>query len=309
MRITHNTITNQSAADLQKNMRRLEQSHTKVSSRRKINRPSDDPIEAERSLGYRKRLGEITQHLRNIDDASAHLNQTEAVLNEANNSLIRLKDLTLQMASDTVSEKERASAAAEVRNIKEHLLQLSNTKLGGQYIFAGGKTSTRPFEELNGKISVLGGCTPSPKTKIEYRGDTTIRLREIDVETTIPINIPGSQIFGTSTSGIFASLSDLEKALNENSIPSISECLDDIDAYTETIITARARIASWTNRAESTRDSLQEIELNVTKSLSQTEDVDLVEAITELLSNDNAYKAALASTARVIRPSLLDFLG
>jgi len=276
-------------------MRNVEQSQTRVSSGRKVNRPSDNPVDAERSLGYRKRLGEITQHFRNIDNALAHLNQTEATLNEANNSFIRLKELTVQMASDTVGEKERANAATQVKNIKEHLLQLANTKLGGQYIFAGGKTSTRAFEELNGKI--------------EYRGDAQSRLREIDVETTIPINVPGSQIFGTSTSGMFASLNDLEEALNANSIASTRKALDDIDTHTETIITARARIASWTNRAESTRDSLQETELSVTGSLSQTEDVDLAEAITELILNDNAYKAALASTARVIRPSLLDFLG
>ena len=282
-------------ADLQKSMQRVEQSQTRVSSGRKINRPSDDPVGVERSLGYRKRLSEITQNLRNIDNALAHLNQTEAVLSEANNSFIRLKELTVQMASDTVSEKERANAAIEVENIKEHLLQLANTKLGGQYIFAGGKTSTRPFEQLSGKI--------------EYRGDATIRQREIDVETTIPINVPGSQIFGTSTSGIFASLNELENALSGNNITSIRKSLDDIDAHTETIITARSRIGSWTERAESTRDSLQEIELSVTKSLSQTEDIDLAEAMTELLSNDNAYKAALASTSLVIRPSLLDFLG
>ena len=240
-------------------------------------------------------LSEISQHLRNNDNALAHLNQTEVVLNEANNSFIRLKELTVQMASDTVSEKERANAAIEVKNIKEHLLQLANTKLGGQYIFAGGKTSTRPFEEI--------------EDKIEYRGDTTTRLREIDVNTTIPINVPGSQIFGTSTSGIFSSLSDLEEALSGNSITSIRKALDDIDVHTETIITARSRIASWTNRAESTRDSLQEIELSTTKSLSQIEDIDLAEAITELRSSDNAYKAALASTALIMRPSLLDFLG
>jgi len=294
MRITQNIITNQAASDLQKSMQRFEQSQNRVSSGRKINRPSDNPVDAERALGYRKRLNEISQHFKNIDNALAHLNQTEAVLNEANNSFIRLKELTVQMASDTVGEKERANAAVEVKNIKEHLLQLANTKLGGQYIFAGGKTSTQPFEEI--------------RDKIKYRGDTVTRLREIDVNTTIPINVPGSEIFGTSISGIFTSINDLEKALNENSITSIRKSMDDIDAHTETIITARSQTASWTNRAENTRDSLQESELSITKSLSQTEDIDLAEAIMELRSSDNAYQAALASTALAMRPSLLDFL-
>lgn len=294
MRITQNIITNQATSDLQKSIQRLEQVQRKVSSGRQINRPSDNPVDAERSLGYRKRLNEISQHFRSIDNALAHLNQGEAVLNEANNSFIRLKELTVQMASDTVGEKERVNAAVEVKNIKEYLLQLANTKLGGQYIFAGGKTLTRPFEETGDKI--------------EYRGDTTTRLREIDVNTTIPVNVSGAAIFGTSTSGIFASLNNLEEALKENSIASTRKALDDIDTHTETIITARSRIASWTNRTESARDSLQETELSITKSLSQTENIDLAEAIMELRSSDNAYQAALAATALVIRPSLLDFL-
>jgi flagellar hook-associated protein 3 FlgL len=231
-----------------------------------------------------------------MDNMSARLNQTDAVLRSTNNVLIRAKELALQYGTEpTLSALDRANGVEQIRQLKKQIVQLANTKVGGQFIFAGSKTRTRPYQEKG--------------TVVFYNGNNEEISIEIEEDRTVPVNIPGSRVFETSESGIFKMFDDFQRALAENNTESGREIIGRIDTVTEVVLNGQATNAARTQRVEISLDRLSDDEIDTLEALSIAEDVDIPRAITEFLNQQNTYQAALSSTARAIQPSLLTVLG
>lgn len=294
-RITHQTIARQAISDMQRNLRGVEEKRSQLVSGRRLSRSSDDPVGVARALGFQNRLAEIKQHTRNSNQILARLNQTESVLDGTNETLMQLKQLALQYGSATVSPRDRLNAVEQIQQIKQQVIQFANTKSGNQYIFAGSKTTTRPFEDEGDKV--------------RYRGNNKEVSVEIGENQTIPVNIPGTQVFNTSQTGIFQMLTDFTKALEQDNIEEIQEIVGRIENFSETVLTGRAVNAARTQRVEFSREGHFDDEFNTIQSLSDIQGTDMARAATELVNQQTAYQAALVSTARVIQPSLLSVLG
>ncbi|MCH8294016.1 flagellar hook-associated protein FlgL [Candidatus Poribacteria bacterium] len=294
-RITHQTIARQAISDMQRNLRGVEEKRSQLVSGRRLSRSSDDPVGVARTLGFQNRLAEIKQHTRNSNQILARLNQTESVLDGTNETLMQLKQLALQYGSATVSPRDRLNAVEQIQQIKQQVIQFANTKSGNQYIFAGSKTTTRPFEDEGDKV--------------RYRGNNKEVSVEIGENQTIPVNIPGTQVFNTSQTGIFQMLTDFTKALEQDNIEEIQEIVGRIENFSETVLTGRAINAARTQRVEFSREGHFDDEFNTIQSLSDIQGTDMARAATELVNQQTAYQAALVSTARVIQPSLLSVLG
>ncbi|MCZ6678166.1 MAG: flagellar hook-associated protein FlgL [Candidatus Poribacteria bacterium] len=296
MRITHQIITTQAILDMERSLRHLEKTRSEVASGRRLSRPSDDPIDVSRALGFRNEIAGIRQHRRNIDNALPRLNQTESVLDSMNEILLQLKQHALQLGTQsTVNDRDRENAVEQIQQLKEQTIQFANTKIGGQFIFAGSNTRTRPFEEVDDQVY--------------YRGNNAEISVEIEPQSTVPINIPGLDAFDTSESGVFHMMNDFKTALMQNDKTALKEIIDRIDAHTETILKVRTVNAARTQRMEISQDRLLDNEIDTTQVLSETEDVDLARAITEFAEGQNSYQVALFSAARAIQPSLLSVLG
>ncbi len=294
-RITHQTIARQAISDMQRNLRGVEEKRSQLVSGRRLSRSSDDPVGVARTLGFQNRLAEIKQHTRNSNQILARLNQTESVLDGTNETLMQLKQLALQYGSATVNPRDRLNAVEQIQQIKQQVIQFANTKSGNQYIFAGSKTTTRPFEDEGDKV--------------RYRGNNKEVSVEIGENQTIPVNIPGTQVFNTSQTGIFQMLTDFTKALEQDNIEEIQEIVGRIENFSETVLTGRATNAARIQRVEFSREGHFDDEFNTIQSLSDIQGTDMARAATELVNQQTAYQAALVSTARVIQPSLLSVLG
>ncbi len=81
-----------------------------------------------------------------------------------------------------------------------------------------------------------------------------------------------------------------------------------IDGHIDNILTARSEIGAKANRIEMTMSRLDAAEQSYTKVLSDTEDADMAEVIIRLKEQENVYNATLAAGARIIQPTLVDFL-
>jgi len=125
-----------------------------ISSGKRVNRPSDDPIASERITQFRNLLRTTDRRLAAVNEGVGRLNFSESVLDEAGNSIQRAKELALQMRNDTNTVSERRNAALEVQHLIAGLAGIGNTALNGRFIFAGSKTQTTPF--IPG--SVTGGA-------------------------------------------------------------------------------------------------------------------------------------------------------
>jgi len=149
-----------SLQDLRRNIfERTEQ----IASGKRVNRPSDDPVAAERINQFRNLLRTTERRLSTVNEAVGRLNLSDSVLEQAGNSIQRAKELSIRMRNETNTDVERRNAAQEVQQLLEGLAGVANTELNGRFIFAGGETLTVPYipGSVTGAVNMgnTGGAT------------------------------------------------------------------------------------------------------------------------------------------------------
>lgn len=287
MRVTNKMMTDQAVYNITQRLQQLESVQEKISSGKEVNKPSDNPAGMAKILDYRKNLAAFNQYERNIGVGKSWLNASESALDHANEIVNRAREIAIAQSNATATKATREIARKELENLVGQMLQLANTKLGDRYIFGGFKTEQPPFDQL-----------------AAYQGDEgQIRL-EIRTNDYIDVNIPGDLVFGKALVG----LSQLNAALGENVSKEISGSLAKLDDGSQQILQQQAFLGAKTNRLESVENILSQAKTNYTQLLSETEEADVAKTVTDLSSQQLAYQAILASTAKVIQSTLLDFL-
>lgn len=312
MRVTPKMLSDQMLSNLNKNLSRLQKVQWQMNTGKKIAKPSDDPVGINYSLRYRSDLAANEQYQRNLDSAMSWLENADSALNQLVSVLDRVRFLTVQGANGTNSDQSLEAIAAEMRQLRDQLYEIANTQFNGKYIFNGQKTNQPPYpKDDNGNYSY---ADIDDNTKDPFH-DGNIEF-EVARGVTVQVNIHAGQIFGTmqDESGekeddiIFEVLDDIIKAL-ENGIPEeVGNQLGRLDSRMDKVLQAWAEIGARYNRMELMNNRLQDDKLNVTTLLSKTEDADLAEVIINLKTEENIYRSSLSAGARIIQPSLIDFL-
>ncbi|MBT8352242.1 MAG: flagellar hook-associated protein FlgL [Deltaproteobacteria bacterium] len=296
MRITNKMMTDTVSANLFKQANRLLDAQEVVATEKLINRPSDDPIAMGKILDYRKAISSLDQYQRNITQGKMWVEHTEIVMDEVNELLSQAKEIAIIQSEGTSERDDRATAAQQVKNIYDQVMQLANTKLGGRYMFAGHETSTVPF-------------TRDAAYNATYNGDAGEIRIILGENMDLDVNADGVQVFNSGTD-TFDVLRQLKDAL-ENPVynqANISNQIQPLIGAGTQIESARSEGAANFTRLELTENQLKILTLNVKNMLSETEDADMAQAIVKLKNEETAYETALAAAARVIQPSLINFL-
>ena len=269
----------------------LDKYMNQLSTGKKINRPSDDPVIAMRGISYRSELSKVQQYERNIGEVHSWMDNTDDALDEVGKVLHRLRELTVQASNDTYEENQRNNVSQEVQELTEHLKDIANTKVNNKYIFSGTMTTEPRFE--NG---VANANVNSDDVLIEVSDGIIINA-----------NVSGDEIFSED---FFNQLNGLYNTLNspEASSEEISAYIGQIDSHEQVILNERADLGARMNRVELIENRLGQQEVSTTRLLSNNEDADIEEVIMNLVMQESVHRAALGAGARVIQPSLLDFL-
>lgn len=299
MRITNNMIARGMLTNLNAHLRRMETLHHQLSSGKRLRVASDDPAATATSMRLHTQLNHTVQYRANISSAISWLEGTDAALGEVTEVLQRAYELGVYGATDSHPQEARDAIAAEIDEILHHLVDLANSTHGGLYLFSGNETLTRPYQ-LDPALQIgKGGNDP------EYQGDGGARRYETGAGVTVAVNIPGEDVFDR----IFADLIALRDALESGDTDEISgTILGEIQASLDGLVEGRADLGARANRLGLAADRMHQLELNIEQLLLDTEGVDVARALTDLKVTENVYRSALASGARIIQPTLLDFL-
>jgi len=109
--------------------------------------------------------------------------------------------------------------------------------------------------------------------------------------------------------GVFKVVEDIIKDLRNNEVSKLSgEDLGNLDEALDNLLAVRSQVGARTLRLENSLNRFEEFSVNFKKLLSLNEDIDVAEVVMQLNEHQNVYQMALAATARVIQPTLLDFL-
>ncbi len=295
MRITQGMLSNDSLKNLNNNLRTIQNLNEQLSTGKKINKPSDDPVGLSFSLRYKEDLAQNEQYQRNTDYAKSKIVQTENAISEANDILQRARELAVQGANDTNSKESRKSIASEIHQLYEQLVDVGNSQYNGEYLFNGQLTDLKPYDSSN-------ALTTTPN-----QGKTQL---EVGKGISIGVNISGADLFGQAgdSTNAFVALKELENALLNDNTETISNSLSNIDNRLNVVIVRFADTGAISNRIDLINSRLQSENINLQSLISQTEDANIAEVITNMNAAENVYEASLKVTADIIQPSLLNFL-
>ncbi|MGF9857310.1 flagellar hook-associated protein FlgL [Priestia endophytica] len=292
MRVTQSMISQHTLRNMSNSYEKLMNLQERATSGKKLNRPSDDPIGAVKSLNYRTNLNENKQYKENFTEAYKWLDNSDGSLEEANKVMQRIRELTVSASNGTKLEDEREAIRLEVSGLKEHLVSIANKNIEGKFLFNGINTGQAPVDNKNGTIVV--GASEKPIS--------------IELSKGFPIDI-STDGTGVFSQAFFDNLTKLEQSLAEGSSgEEIGDQLSAMDENINSIISARTLIGARTNRLEIMEARLNEQGELLEKKLSDVEDIDFEKAIMDLQMQETVQRAALAVGAKIMQPSLVDFL-
>lgn len=292
MRVTQSMISQHTLRNMSNSYEKLMNLQERATSGKKLNRPSDDPIGAVKSLNYRINLNENNQYKENFTEAYKWLDNSDGSLEEANKVMQRIRELTVSASNGTKLEDEREAIRLEVSGLKEHLVSIANKNIEGKFLFNGINTGQAPVDNKNGTIVV--GASEKPIS--------------IELSKGFPIDI-STDGTGVFSQAFFDNLTKLEQSLAEGSSgEEIGDQLSAMDENINSIISARTLIGARTNRLEIMEARLNEQGELLEKKLSDVEDIDFEKAIMDLQMQETVQRAALAVGAKIMQPSLVDFL-
>ena len=300
MRIANQSIFNAATLQLSTTLEGLYKANQAVSSGKRINTLSDDPVALVQTLSLRSSLSNMDQLERNISTAKNWLDGGETALDSVKGLITDAKTLAIQMANGTMGDSERKDAAAQVEGMLEQVVSLANTTVNGQYIFAGTKTDTKPFE-----IQVDAGGNP---TGVSYSGNADPFAVNVGKDINEQVGHDGEAIFGDSSSGIFKTLIDLKGYLETNNVNGIEQSMGNLDSDLNQIINTVSGIGAKGAGLDIKEKIMSDLKFSYTERKSSLEDADMIQAISDLNSKQTAYQAALASSAKVTQMSLLNYL-
>jgi flagellar hook-associated protein 3 FlgL len=261
----------------------------------KIHRPGDDPVGIGYQMRYDTELARSDEFLENARTGTGWLNTMDSNLQQATEVLQRAKVLTQQALNGTTPEDARKQVASEILQLKEQMVAIANSSYDGRYMFNGQKTDVQPY---------------SSATAATDETDTGMYYLNVSPFVTVPVSITGEQIFGASGSpdNVFLALDEIYNNLIANDVTALSGGLTKIDAAADRISLNLAEVGARTNRFELVENRLLDEQVGLKQLRAQVADVDMPEALIQLQTRENIMQASLATGARIMQVSLIDFI-
>jgi flagellar hook-associated protein 3 FlgL len=278
--------------DLYRAQQLLLEAQIKVATGKRINKPSDDPIGMGKVLDYRKIISSIEQYNENIIHGKNQLEITSTILDEIDTLLNEAKEWAQEFGSG--SDASASAALLEIKGLYDSIMDLANTKIGNNYIFAGHETNIAPFSRDANYTATYSGDDGDFKVMV---GDNV----------QVKINATGQDIFDGGTD-VFGALEDLINALEANDPAAAFAQVANLQSSIDQVQGVATETSVYYNRLESSENFLIKYKSNIEEMLIDTEDVNAEEAIIEMQLQELAYTTCLETAARIIQPSLVDFV-
>lgn len=258
MRINSNIPSLSAQRSLATTSRNLNDNLRKLSSGERVTRSGDDAAGLAISENLKSQIRGIRQAKRNAGDAISMLQTAEGGLNEISNIIIRLRELSVQAASDTLGKTERSFTDIEFQNLKEEVDRIAkSTEFNGIKLLDG----------TSGKLEFQVGIKNDPiLDRLQYDGtgaDATVQSLNLAVDT----------------------VSSKEGA--QNALKKLDDALVQINGV-------RANFGALQNRLQSTTNNLEVNDENLSSANSRIRDVDVAAETADMTKNTILHQAGVS---------------
>ena len=293
MRITDSMISRNLLGNVNSTKQTMNKYLLQKATGKKISKVSDDPVDYTKIENFNNVINQNEQYLSGIDLAKGWIDTTITSLDQLNEGLMTAKELATRAADLSNDQDTYNTFKNQVEDIIDDTISLVNSTFMGKSLFAGTKTTVKSAFTIN-------------ENSVTYLGNSKSINRKIADNYNVDINISGRDILDTN---VFDSLINFKNALEDGDVDSISEAISTLDQSSEEITKLNSSIGSVKIQIENTENRLNTANLNLKSYLSNVEDADMAEAITNYESEETAYQAALSATSSAINLNILNFLG
>lgn len=172
---------------------------TEIATGVSVNSLSDNPSAAAQDFLLRSEISSNDNFVQTASGVSGALQVTDTVLGGVVTQITQAISLATEGNNGTLNASDLISIANQLTGVRSEILSLANTSYQGQFVFSGSQTSTQPF-------SLDTSTTPA---SVVYSGDSVQTTIQSPSGQRFPLNVPGSQIFGSGSTGILATLNNL----------------------------------------------------------------------------------------------------
>jgi len=347
MRITNSMMIANTVRNINNAARRLSEAQERMSSQKKIQLASDDPVVATRAIKYRNYVSTVEQYQKNVDDVTSWQEVTESAIGDLSDVVQQIRTLTVKASSDTMTTDNLADIKAQILELRDEAIQIMNTSYAGRYVFGGFSTGEEPYAltltdvgdtvMFKGQYLSLGGVVSadtddaaitafcSANTQYETVTAETIKYN-IGFNSDVIVNTEGQNVIGEGAgTNLFDTISKLllgldgmtsYKTADTSTDPatittetfSLDGLLTDLDDDYDRILKAQATLGARMNYVSRVAERLSTDYETYTTLKSNNEDVDVSEASMEVSTAEYVYEASLSVGAKAITKTLIDYL-
>lgn len=318
MRITNGMLSTSFLGDMNRNLNQMQTIQKQLTSGKEFSRPSDNPFKVARSMQMYSEIYANKQFNSNIKDTINWMDTTDSALNQATNTLQRVRELMVSAGNAAYGSGELSAIKDEINEKVAEFGQILNTSFDGKYIFGGTDGTTKPitvstsdlsFIDKDGKtITIKGANKLEPITSDNVKNKLEV---EISPGVKVEYNVNASEITeydsGKNMTTLFENiLKHISDGTQKGEVT--GNDLKEMDSVINKLLELSSKVGTVQNRMEGAKALNEEQNFNMTEILSANEDIDLVEKTMEFATMQTIYMASLQTSAKVLQPSLIDYL-
>lgn len=326
MRITNGMLSTSFLGDMNRNLNQMQTIQKQLTSGKEFSRPSDNPFKVARSMQMYSEIYANKQYNSNIKDTINWMDTTDSALNQATNTLQRVRELMVSAGNAAYGSGELSAIKDEINEKVAEFGQILNTSFDGKYIFGGTDGTIKPVTVKADNLVVIDKAGKPVKDKdgkdlivkdanqmqpITNKNVNEKLKVEISPGVTVEYNVNAGEIMeydsGKNVTDLF---NNIIMHLSDNNQKSevTGDDLKEIDKAINKLLELSSKVGTVQNRMESSKSLNEEQNFNMTEILSANEDIDLVEKTMEYATMQTIYMASLQTSAKVLQPSLIDYL-
>ena len=323
MRITNASMVRSHLYDTQNNLTKMSKINQQISTGKVINTVSDDPHKAIKIMNINNEIKYTEKYNYNIDETVGWMNTTDGALDNVGNLLGEIKETILKVGNGTYSQNEMKSLNKDMNEKIKQLADTLNSTHGGKYLFGGSSVDDAPITVIE---------NPDGTVKLEFskdkNGQTIPNTDDLKADISSGINIDYNISVGEilnikdgngNTVNLLDEINNLSTLMNdiangdEQTAAKAKETLlndtkGKIDTLFDHVVNERTSLGVRVSTAEKIKELNDEDILNIQDVLSKTQDTDVVEKFIELKSAEMIYQASIQVGAKLIQPTILDYI-
>jgi flagellar hook-associated protein 3 FlgL len=286
MRITTRWLQQSALGNLRKGTAALAKAQKEASTGRRVDTVSDDPLDAGHIMQMNAQLRDIDRYRRNGNWATARMATEDTVLTGVRTLLDKAVRIATTAASLPATDPARMEAATQIQQLREQVISLGNTKVGQEYLFAGGR-STNPAFLASGM----------------FLGDGTIRQVEIDDGVRVDTADSGSVLVPALNA-----LNRLGHELQTGTTTAVTAAVGDLIDSNTGVLRVQTALGS---RMSEVSEQAARLLIRASKTAERRDtlrSIDSAEAAVNLTSAQTALQQAYATVVKVLSINIIDYL-